>query len=213
MSASTAAVPPAPHAASRPARILLYAFITLTAVVWLVPDRRGGLRLVAPVRRYGARRLLLLAADSLTLDNYRNAWEQGDIPRKYWNTAVILVPALLLTLFFSSMVAFVCSRYSWRFNILLLSIFTAGNLLPQQIIIQPLFQFYNRVELPELALELRQAQRQRLGTDPDPRRVPERVLHLRAQQLHEAAAEVAERGGADRRRRASGSSTGRSSCR
>ena len=87
---------------------------------------------------------------SLTLDNYRNAWEQGDILRKYWNTAVILVPALMLTLFFSSMVAFVCSRFSWRFNILLLSIFTAGNLLPQQIIIQPLFQFYNRVELPEL---------------------------------------------------------------
>jgi multiple sugar transport system permease protein len=59
------------------------------------------------------------------------------------------VPALILTLFFASMVAFVTSRYSWRFNILLLSIFTAGNLLPQQIIIQPLFQFYNRVELPE----------------------------------------------------------------
>ena len=34
---------------------------------------------------------------SLTLDNYRNAWEQGDISRKYWNTVVILVPALLLS--------------------------------------------------------------------------------------------------------------------
>ena len=76
---------------------------------------------------------------------------------------LILVPSLILTLFFSSMVAFVCSRFSWRFNILLLSLFTAGNLLPQQIIIQPLFQFYNRVELPELALELGQAQWQHLG--------------------------------------------------
>jgi multiple sugar transport system permease protein len=84
----------------------------------------------------------------LTLDNYRNAWSQGDIPHKYLNTALILIPALIFTLFFASMVAFVCSRYSWRFNILLLSIFTAGNLLPQQIIIQPLFQFYNHVELP-----------------------------------------------------------------
>ena len=46
------------------------------------------------------------------------------------------------------MVAFVCSRFSWKFNVLLLSLFTAGNLLPQQIIIQPLFQFYNRVPLP-----------------------------------------------------------------
>ena len=39
--------------------------------------------------------------DSLTLDNYRNAWEQGDILRKYWNTALILVPSIFLTLFFS----------------------------------------------------------------------------------------------------------------
>jgi len=47
------------------------------------------------------------------------------------------------------MVAFACSRYSWKFNITFLVLFTAGNLLPQQIIIQPLFQMYNRIPLPE----------------------------------------------------------------
>ena len=132
----------------RPARILLYAFISVTAFVWLVPIVGAifaSFRPFAETVRDG----FFSWPHTLTLDNYRNAWEQGDILRKYWNTAVILVPALVFTLFFSSMVAFVCSRYSWRFNILMLSIFTAGNLLPQQIIIQPLFQFYNRVELPE----------------------------------------------------------------
>jgi multiple sugar transport system permease protein len=132
----------------RPGRILLYAFITFTALIWMVPIFGvvfASFRPFAETLREGA----FSWPQSLTLDNYRNAWEQGDIARKYWNTAVILVPALLLTLFFSSMVAFVCSRFSWRFNILMLSLFTAGNLLPQQIIIQPLFQFYNRVPLPE----------------------------------------------------------------
>jgi multiple sugar transport system permease protein len=131
----------------RPARILLYAFIFLTALIWLVPIVGAvfaSLRPFAETVRDG----FFSWPHSLTLDNYRNAWEQGDILRKYWNTVVILVPALIFTLFFSSMVAFICSRYSWKFNILLLSLFTAGNLLPQQIIIQPLFQFYNRVELP-----------------------------------------------------------------
>ncbi len=129
-------------------RILLYVFVALTALVWLVPIAGAifaSFRPFADTVRDG----FFSWPSSLTLDNYRNAWEQGDIARKYWNTVVILLPALAFTLFFSSMVAFVCSRYSWRFNILLLSIFTAGNLLPQQIIIQPLFQFYNRVELPE----------------------------------------------------------------
>jgi len=129
-------------------RILLYIFVTVTAFVWIVPIAGA---IFASVRPFTdtVRDGFFSWPQSLTLDNYHNAWEQGDIARKYWNTAVILVPALLFTLFFSSMVAFVCSRYSWRFNILLLSIFTAGNLLPQQIIIQPLFQFYNRVPLPD----------------------------------------------------------------
>lgn len=147
MTTATAVVPRR-RARITPGRVVLYAFITLTALLWLVPIAGtifASLRPFAETIRDG----FFSWPHSLTLDNYRNAWEQGDILRKYWNTVVILVPALIFTLFFSSMVAFVCSRYSWRFNILMLSIFTAGNLLPQQIIIQPLFQFYNRVELPE----------------------------------------------------------------
>jgi multiple sugar transport system permease protein len=129
-------------------RILLYVFVALTAFVWIVPIAGA---IFASFRPYAetVRDGFFSWPQSLTLDNYRGAWEQGDILRKYWNTTVILVPALIFTLFFSSMVAFVASRYSWRFNILLLAVFTAGNLLPQQIIIQPLFQFYNRVPLPE----------------------------------------------------------------
>jgi len=130
-----------------PFRIFLYLFIILTALVWLVPIAGA---IFASFRPFSdtVKDGFFSWPRSLTLDNYSNAWTQGDILRKYWNTALILVPALIFTLFFSSMVAFVCSRYSWRFNITLLALFTAGNLLPQQIIIQPLFQFYNRVELP-----------------------------------------------------------------
>jgi multiple sugar transport system permease protein len=117
------------------------------AVIWLIPivgAAYASLRPFAETVRDGA----FSWPHTLTWDNYRNAWTESDIPHKYWNTTLILVPALILTLFFSSMVAFVCSRFSWRFNITMLMIFTAGNLLPQQIIIQPLFQFYNHVELP-----------------------------------------------------------------
>src|SRR5215212_3435481 len=99
-------------------RILLYAFIALTALLWLVPIAGtifASLRPFSETIRDG----FFSWPHSLTLDNYRNAWEQGDILRKYWNTVVILVPALVFTLFFASMVAFICSRFSWRFNILM----------------------------------------------------------------------------------------------
>ena len=132
MTAGTADVGSQRRVRVRPGRILLYAFISLTALLWLVPIAGAifaSLRPFAETVRDG----FFSWPHTLTLDNYRNAWSQGDIPHKYLNTALILIPALIFTLFFASMVAFVCSRYSWRFNILLLSIFTAGNLLPQQI--------------------------------------------------------------------------------
>jgi len=132
----------------RASRVLLYVFLTLTAAVWLVPIVGAVFSSFRPFSDT-VQNGYFSWPQSLTLDNYRNAWEQGDILKKYWNTALILVPALFLTLFFSSMVAFAASRYSWKFNISFLVLFTAGNLLPQQIIIQPLFQMYNRVPLPD----------------------------------------------------------------
>ena len=129
-------------------RLVLHAFLIGLVILWMVP-LVGGLyssfRPFIETQRDG----YLSMPDTFTFDNYRNAWNQGDILGKYWNTALILFPALLLTLFFSSMVAFAASRFSWRFNIALLVLFTAGNLLPQQIIIQPLFQIYKRIPLPD----------------------------------------------------------------
>jgi multiple sugar transport system permease protein len=132
----------------RPARILLYVFLTLTALVWMIPIFGAIFSSFRPFSET-VRDGYFSWPNQLTLDNYKNAWEQGDILHKYWNTLLILAPALVLTLFFSSMVAFAASRYSWRFNIAFLVLFTAGNLLPQQIIIQPLFQMYNRIPLPD----------------------------------------------------------------
>jgi multiple sugar transport system permease protein len=131
-----------------PARVLLHAFLILLAVLWLVPLIGAVFSSFRPFSETVNDGYFSIP-NELTLDNYRNAWEQGDILGRYWNTALILVPALFLTLFFSSMVAFAASRFTWKFNISFLVLFTAGNLLPQQIIIQPLFQIYNRIPLPD----------------------------------------------------------------
>jgi multiple sugar transport system permease protein len=85
----------------------------------------------------------------LTIDNYREAWRVGQIGSHFLKTAFIVLPALVLILLLASCVAFVCTRYSWKFNIFFLMLFTAGNLMPVQVIFQPLFQIYKRVPLPD----------------------------------------------------------------
>jgi multiple sugar transport system permease protein len=85
---------------------------------------------------------------TLNLDNYTYVWDNAGLIGFYWNTMVVAIPAVLLTLWISSMVAFAVSRFSWRFNLVVLMIFTAGNLLPTQVIIIPLYKLYTALPLP-----------------------------------------------------------------
>ena len=79
---------------------------------------------------------------SLSLDNYTYVINNSDLFHYFFNTVLITVPAVILVLFISSMVAFGISKYSWKFNLLVLLIFTAGNLLPTQVMIIPLVRLY-----------------------------------------------------------------------
>ncbi len=69
---------------------------------------------------------------------------------KFANTAFIVLPALFLILLLSSAIAFACTRFSWRFNIAFLILFTAGNLMPYQVMFQPLFQMFKRMPWPDI---------------------------------------------------------------
>ena len=86
----------------------------------------------------------------ITLSNFQKAWTQSNMLRFFENSVLITVPAVIITLVLASFVAFVVSRFSFRFNIALLIMFTAGNLLPQQVIITPLYRLYLQVHLPHL---------------------------------------------------------------
>ena len=64
------------------------------------------------------------------------------------NSFLITIPAVVLTLWLSSMVAFVLARFSYRFNLTLLGIFLAANLLPPQALLIPVFRMFREVPLP-----------------------------------------------------------------
>ncbi|MBS2964213.1 carbohydrate ABC transporter permease [Actinocrinis puniceicyclus] len=85
---------------------------------------------------------------TLNFQNYIDAWNQSGMPHYFWNTVMIAVPAVLLTLLLSSFVAFTVTQYNLKINLLLLMVFTAGNLLPQQVIITPLYRLYLLISLP-----------------------------------------------------------------
>lgn len=83
-----------------------------------------------------------------TLQNYKDAWERGQFGQHFTNSLIITVPAVLLTLFLASTVAFVLARFSFRFNLVMLGFFLAANLLPPQALLIPVFRMFREVPLP-----------------------------------------------------------------
>jgi multiple sugar transport system permease protein len=131
----------------RASRIGVHLVLISLALVWLTPilwTLYISLRTVGDTEVNGYFSL----PTTLTLENYSNAWEQGGMAQSFLNTAIITIPAVPITLFISAMLGFVFSRFSFKANLLLLMMFTAGNLLPPQVIIVPLYRMYLTLPLP-----------------------------------------------------------------
>src|SRR5690242_18952755 len=134
----------------RPGRALVHAFLVVTALLWLVPVAWTVFTSFRPYADTAAHGYVSIP-HTLSLSNYRNAWTQGQIPEHFWNSMLIAIPAIFLILLFASSIAFVVSRFSFWFNVPLLIFFMAANLLPQQVIITPLYELYLRIHLPTWA--------------------------------------------------------------
>ncbi len=120
---------------------LISFFIGVFAFIWLVPilwTFWTSLRPYEDIIQKG----VFSRPDTLNLANYVDAYRQMEIWGYLSNSFLVAIPAVILTLFFGSLLAFVVTRYSFRFNLYLLLLFTAGNLLPVQLVYAPLFKMY-----------------------------------------------------------------------
>ncbi len=118
-----------------------HAFLIAIAILWFFPL---GWTIYTSLRPYRDTAALgyVSFGGTYSLDNFFRAAQGMDLWLHLFDTLIVVVPAMILVLFLASMLAFAVARYSFRFNVALLMLFTAGNLLPQQIVITPLFRMY-----------------------------------------------------------------------
>ncbi|WP_375388197.1 carbohydrate ABC transporter permease [uncultured Amnibacterium sp.] len=124
-----------------------YVLLTVLAVMWLIPllwSVYTSLRPKAETDRLGT----FSIGGTYNLANYAQAWTQGGIAKYFLNSVIITIPTVVLTLFLASLMAFAVSRFSWRFNTTLLIAFTAGNLLPPQVLAAPVFELFKLIQIP-----------------------------------------------------------------
>ncbi|WP_328680717.1 carbohydrate ABC transporter permease [Streptomyces sp. NBC_00322] len=131
----------------RPGRLGLHAFLMTVSLAFLAPLL---LAVYASLRPYDetSENGYFSLPKKLSFDYYQQAFSDSGMTKYFVNTLIIAVPGVLLALFFASFVAFAVARLKMRGSILLLMLFTAGNLLPQQVIVTPLYVVFNRIPLP-----------------------------------------------------------------
>lgn len=124
-----------------------HGFLLIMVVLWISPlvwAMYTSLRPYGETAKYG----YLSLPHHLTFSNFTTAWKQADMVHYFFNSVLITLPAVVLTLGFASCVAYVLSRFNFWFNIPLLIIFVSANLLPPQVIITPLYRIYLTVHVP-----------------------------------------------------------------
>src|SRR6478735_4503014 len=133
---------------SRPRGVVVTVIVAVLALVWLFPLLWA---LVNSFREYDYTQANgYLSLGGWTTSNYEEAWSRGNFGLHLKNSLLVTIPAVLLTLWLSSMVAFVLARFSYRFNLLMLGIFLAANLLPPQALLIPVFRMFREIPLPLL---------------------------------------------------------------
>lgn len=130
-----------------PQRLVLHVFLAVAALGWLFPllwAVFNSFRDYAYTAEHG-----YVSFGGFTFDNYVNAWERGNFGQGFLNSLIITVPAVVLVLLLASCTAFVLARFNYWFNLTLLGVFLAANLLPPQALLIPIFRLYRQIPLPE----------------------------------------------------------------
>jgi len=132
----------------RSGTLALHAFLITISAVWLFPLLYAVYTSLRPYSDTAARGYVSLPG-TLSFENFTTAWSDADMPKFYLNTFFVVVPSVILVLVLASLVAFAVARFNWKFNLGFLMLFTAGNLLPPQVVITPLFRMYLLLPFPK----------------------------------------------------------------
>jgi len=128
-------------------RIIWIGFFYLAAIVvsllWLFPLFIAGTTAFKSMNEVVQDIYWWNLPDQFTFKYFLEAWNQGGMSRYFINSFIITVPSVIGALFFSALGGFALAKYKFRYNKLILAIFIAGNMIPFQMMMFPVFEISN----------------------------------------------------------------------
>lgn len=129
-----------------PWRTAGFILLVLVTLVWLMPFFAA---LITSVRDNDDLILngFISLPKQINLGNFRVAWERGGLSKYLPNSFIITLPALVGTLFLSSLSAYALARFRFRGNRPLLFLYIGGTMLPFQVLLLPVFRLTDALGL------------------------------------------------------------------
>ena len=119
-------------------KIILYAILIAIGVIWVYPFVwmiSASLKSNNEVIAGG----LKLIPESPTFENYLRTWNQADFKVYFFNSIVVTVSVVVLTLFMTATAGYVLGRYDFWGKKVLFSVFIASIMIPMVSTIIPVF--------------------------------------------------------------------------
>jgi len=93
-------------------------------------------------------------AEDFSLNNYIQAWKKADLGSAYLNSIVVSVVSIGGVLLFSSMLAFMISRYRFKFRRFIYIYIITGLALPARLAVIPIYVTLNQLNLVDTRIGL-----------------------------------------------------------
>ncbi|QTH42404.1 carbohydrate ABC transporter permease [Cohnella sp. LGH] len=123
------------------------AFVLLSPVIWLVSASFQGPGEIFKVP-------FRWIPQHISLENYKNAWEVGQVGRALWNSVSVSVLMLVFHLFLNAFSGYVIVKYSFKFKSLMIVFVLATLMLPQEITFLPVYNLVKSFGLVDSHLGL-----------------------------------------------------------
>ena len=92
--------------------------------------------------------------ESFSLDNYKQAWEKAELGSAYINSLIVSITSIGGVLLFSAMLAFMISRYRFKFRRLIYVYIITGLALPARLAVIPIYVTLNQLNLIDTRIGL-----------------------------------------------------------
>ena len=120
--------------------------LLLVTLIWLVPFIQAILTSVRTFDDLMLRGFFSLPRE-ISFKSFSEAWQRGGLSHYLPNSFIITLPALVMTLFLSSLSAYALARFRFRGNRLILFLYIGGMMLPFQGLMLPVFRLTDALGL------------------------------------------------------------------